>query len=82
MKSSNHQTNWIKSIFDIYSRIKSSSSKFVKLFFLTLTAIWLGAVVYTFYRLSPLAYGVIPLTADEVKDLRWKDTWDLIIHKQ
>jgi dolichyl-phosphate-mannose-protein mannosyltransferase len=47
-----------------------------------LTSIWLGSVVYTFYRLSPLAYGVVPLTADEVRDLRWKDTWDLIIHKQ
>jgi dolichyl-phosphate-mannose--protein O-mannosyl transferase len=65
-----------------FFRIKSSQSRLFKLFFLALTSIWLGSVVYTFYRLSPLAYGVVPLTADEVRDLRWKDTWDLIIHKQ
>jgi dolichyl-phosphate-mannose-protein mannosyltransferase len=42
---------------------------------------WLCSIVYTFTRLSPLAYGVVPLTADQVRQLRWKDSWDLIIHK-
>lgn len=43
--------------------------------------VWLMAVIHVFLELSVLAFGIYPLSADEVKDLRWKDTWDLIIHK-
>ena len=43
--------------------------------------IWLYAVFHTFQSLSVFSYGTMPLTADEVRSLRWKDTWDLIIHK-
>ena len=71
----------IKKNFKLFFRIKSSNSKLLKVILLALISVWLASVVYTFYRLSPLAYGVIPLTADQVKDLRWKDTWDLIVHK-
>ncbi|KAI4464671.1 dolichyl-phosphate-mannose--protein mannosyltransferase [Holotrichia oblita] len=30
---------------------------------------------------SVLSYGTIPLTTQDIINLRWKDTWDFIIHK-
>ena len=42
---------------------------------------WLLLAFAVFTRLCVLSYGFIPLTADQVRALRWKDTWDLIIHK-
>jgi len=46
------------------------------------TLVWLTAVVYVFYRFSVLSYAHLPLTAADVRGLRWKDTWDLIVHKK
>lgn len=45
-------------------------------------SLWALASLYVFYRFSVLAYASRPLSAQEVRDLRWKDTWDLIIHKK
>ena len=56
-------------------------SKWIKRLILCLVALWLCAVVYVFRLLSVLAYGFIPLTADDVRSLKWRETWDLIIHK-
>ena len=47
----------------------------------SLFLLWMGAVIQYFYEFSALSYGLYPLTAEEVKSLKWKDTWDLIIHK-
>ena len=57
------------------------SSRILKLAFIFATAVWLLAIVYVFKLASVLAYGSYPLSADDVRNLRWKDTWDLIIHK-
>ena len=46
------------------------------------TLVWLAAVVYVFQKFSVLSYAHTALTANDVRDLRWKDTWDLIIHKK
>ena len=46
-----------------------------------LILLWLLLAFAVFSRLCVLSYGFIPLTADQVRALRWKDTWDLIIHK-
>ena len=43
--------------------------------------LWLLLAFAVFTRLCVLSYGFVPLTADQVRALRWKDTWDLIIHK-
>lgn len=42
---------------------------------------WILATVYVFVQMSPFCYGFIPMSADHVKSLKWKDTWDFIIHK-
>lgn len=44
-------------------------------------AAWLLAIVWVFGRFSVLSYGTTELTADNVQALRWKDTWDFILHK-
>merc|ERR1719500_1600611 len=46
------------------------------------TLVWLAAVVYVFHKFSVLSYAHTALSANDVRDLRWKDTWDLIIHKK
>ncbi|KAG0721721.1 Protein O-mannosyltransferase 1 [Chionoecetes opilio] len=44
--------------------------------------VWAAAILYVFWYFSPVTYGSRDLTADEVMSLAWRDTWDLIIHKQ
>merc|ERR1711963_1242810 len=58
------------------------SAKVVKLLCTVVTIVWLAAVVYVFHKFSVLSYAHTALSADDVRDLRWKDTWDLIIHKK
>ena len=58
-----------------------TSSKYVQLLACLALSLWLGVSVRIFYQFSTLSFGQYPLTSDEVKALRWKDTWDLIIHK-
>ena len=50
--------------------------------FILCIAIWLGYVVITFKKFSVLNYGNIDLTEHDLLNLRWKDTWDFIIHKK
>lgn len=42
---------------------------------------WLCAIVWVFQQFLVLSYGTTRLTADDVIRLRWKDTWDFILHK-
>lgn len=42
---------------------------------------WLVAVAATFYTFSALSYGSL-LSADDIIRVRWKDTWDFILHKK
>lgn len=49
--------------------------------------VWLLIVLYVFKRFSVLTYGLLeienrPISADDIIALRWKDTWDFIIHKE
>ena len=56
-------------------------SRVMKLAFVALILSWLFGIIHVFKLTSVLAYGSYPLSADNVRNLRWKDTWDLIIHK-
>ncbi|KAM7357423.1 protein O-mannosyltransferase rt [Cochliomyia hominivorax] len=42
---------------------------------------WFIAVVSVYIRFLPLSYGLQKLTADEVIQLRWKDTWDFVLQR-
>lgn len=53
----------------------------------TAIAAWLLIVLYVFRKFSILTYGLLeidgrPISADDIIALRWKDTWDFIIHKE
>ncbi|XP_073412052.1 protein O-mannosyl-transferase 1 isoform X3 [Dendrobates tinctorius] len=43
--------------------------------------VWMSCIVLTFGNLSPLTYGEPALTPQELRSLRWKDTWDILIRK-
>lgn len=43
--------------------------------------VWLTGVVWVFWRFAVLSYGTNQLTAGDVIALRWKETWDFILHK-
>lgn len=50
------------------------------LYLLTI-GVWLGSVFYVFKKFLVLSYGMTELTMNDILDLRWKDTWDFIVHK-
>lgn len=50
--------------------------------FVICVAIWLAYVVLTFKKFSVLNYGTTDLTESDLMSLRWRDTWDFILHKK
>ncbi|XP_044751885.1 protein O-mannosyltransferase 1 [Coccinella septempunctata] len=44
--------------------------------------IWLSLIFFVYVKFSVLSYGTTELTMKDILDLRWKDTWDFIIHKK
>jgi len=65
-----------------YVANRISGRRWVSLVMGVLVLVWMGAVVYVFAKFSVLSYGHKDLSALQVRNLRWKDTWDLIIHKK
>lgn len=49
--------------------------------FVALVIVWLFAVFYVFKKFLVLSYGTKELTTEEIVELRWKDSWDFIVHK-
>ncbi|XP_032664728.1 protein O-mannosyltransferase 1 [Odontomachus brunneus] len=45
------------------------------------TFAWVLFVIYVFKKFVVLSYGTSVLSAKDVIKLRWKDTWDFIVHK-
>lgn len=43
--------------------------------------IWLVVIFCVFKKFLALSYGVTELTTDDILQLRWRDTWDFIVHK-
>ncbi|XP_049830868.1 protein O-mannosyltransferase 1 isoform X1 [Schistocerca gregaria] len=54
----------------------------VSFFFKMSTAFWLLAVFIVFRRFTVLSYGTTSLTTADILSLRWKDSWDFIVHRQ
>ncbi|XP_045785377.1 protein O-mannosyltransferase 1 [Maniola jurtina] len=61
--------------------IHESKRSFTNIFILCIT-IWLAYVIITFQKFSVLSYGDTDLTETDLLNLRWKDTWDFILHKK
>ncbi|XP_076645403.1 protein O-mannosyltransferase rt [Halictus rubicundus] len=45
------------------------------------TLIWIVFIIHIFKKFSLLSYGTTHLRAKEIVSLRWRDTWDFIVHK-
>lgn len=57
------------------------SSKIISTLYSAAVLAWLAAIAWVFQRFLALSYGTTQLTADDILALRWKDTWDFIMHK-
>ncbi|XP_043262567.1 protein O-mannosyltransferase 1 [Colletes gigas] len=55
--------------------------KFLSYAFKCSIFIWIFCIIYVFNKFAVLSYGTTPLSAKEVLKLRWRDTWDFIVHK-
>ncbi|XKL60713.1 hypothetical protein PGB90_007770 [Kerria lacca] len=53
-----------------------------KIAYYAIICLWILAIVWVFRKFSVISYGIIPLSAVDVIKLRWKNSWDFIIHKQ
>nr|XP_023025378.1 protein O-mannosyltransferase 1-like [Leptinotarsa decemlineata] len=56
-------------------------SKFLKKLYVLSLMVWLGWIVFVFRKFSVVSYGTSALTTNDIVDLRWKDSWDFIVHK-
>ncbi|KAG8540864.1 hypothetical protein GDO81_030153 [Engystomops pustulosus] len=43
--------------------------------------VWMSSIILTFSKLCPLTYGEPALSPQELRSLRWRDTWDILIRK-
>lgn len=66
----------------IYRFILTKTYKGLAYCFVILVCIWLGYVVHTFYKFSVLNYGIKDLSEGDLVNLRWRDTWDFILHRK
>nr|XP_054502601.1 protein O-mannosyl-transferase 1 isoform X2 [Agelaius phoeniceus] len=57
-------------------------SVLLKSMFSALVVAWLSWVYFVYCTFSPLTYGQPALALAELRALRWKDTWNILIRKQ
>lgn len=43
--------------------------------------LWLCSIIFVYIKFTVLCYGTTKLTVDDIISLRWRDTWDFILHK-
>ncbi|XP_037523834.1 protein O-mannosyltransferase 1 [Rhipicephalus sanguineus] len=55
--------------------------KWIQLGFYASVIVWLLGVIYVFWRFSVFSYGTTALSAQDVLDLKWRDSWSFIIHR-
>ncbi|EFN70361.1 Protein O-mannosyltransferase 1 [Camponotus floridanus] len=66
----------------LYYLIGTHRPRNISLYILTCSTItWILFVIYVFKKFIVFSYGTSALTAKDVIKLRWKDTWDFIVHK-
>lgn len=53
-----------------------------KTMFRALIVAWFSSVYLVYCTFSPVTYGEPSLSVAELKDLRWKDSWNILIRKQ
>ncbi|XP_013182933.2 protein O-mannosyltransferase 1 [Amyelois transitella] len=61
--------------------LRENTHRLIPVFILCIV-VWLAYVVLTFKKFSVLNYGNVDMTESDLVNLRWKDTWDFILHKK
>lgn len=56
-------------------------SPLLRSLFSGLVVAWYSCACHVFNTLRPLTYGDRSLSPSELKALRWKDSWDILIRK-
>nr|CAH7742103.1 unnamed protein product [Callosobruchus chinensis] len=64
----------------VYFVLKRRSKLLGNLFILIIIT-WFVSVIHVFKKFSVFSYGTVELTTIDIVNLRWRDTWDFIIHK-
>nr|CAI5824722.1 unnamed protein product [Callosobruchus analis] len=64
----------------VYFVLKKRSKVLGNLFILVIIT-WFVFVIHVFKKFSVFSYGTVELTTTDIVNLRWRDTWDFIIHK-
>ncbi|XP_071622232.1 protein O-mannosyl-transferase 1 isoform X5 [Heliangelus exortis] len=54
----------------------------LKSMFSALVIAWFSSIYLVYCTFSPVTYGEPSLSVPELKDLRWKDSWNILIRKQ
>lgn len=62
-------------------QLREKTRAFTNVFIIGIT-VWLAYVLLTFVKFSVLSYGNTDLNENDLINLRWKDTWDFILHKR
>ncbi|XP_054249293.1 protein O-mannosyl-transferase 1 isoform X2 [Indicator indicator] len=57
-------------------------SLLLKSMFSGLTIAWFSSVYFVYCTFSPVTYGEPSLSASELRALRWKDSWNILLRKQ
>ena len=57
-------------------------SLLLKSMFSALIVAWFSSVYLVYRTFSPVTYGEPSLSVTELKDLRWKDSWNILLRKQ
>lgn len=55
--------------------------KFLSYVFVAALLVWIAVVLNVFRVFSVLSYGTTDLSTTDIISLRWRDTWDFIVHK-
>lgn len=76
------------SLFDHLFRVLDQNEKLnnMKMILRFGICLWLFGIFYVFKRFLLLSYGLVTMnrktvTSDDIIGLRWRDTWDFILHK-
>lgn len=63
------------------TRGRACRSQLQRSLFSALVVAWYSSACHVFNTLRPLTYGDKSLSPSELKALRWKDSWDILIRK-
>lgn len=66
----------------VHNVLRSKVGKKFSLMFVFAVCSWLVFTVQTFIIFSVLSYGMSDLNENDLIHLRWKDTWDFILHRK